>query len=131
MVFFIGVNMEYRIKALDDWQLEVLGIPYGGPDNGKDKDGEYFSTATNLHTDNYPLPPVVYYHGYSPEGKPLGDPQFIGKTISREERGDGVWYRVVLDKASELAKRVWENAKEGLARASSGSISHLVRMATD
>ena len=123
--------MNYKIKALDDWQLEVLGIPYGGPNDGKDSDGEYFDKQTDLHADKYPLPPVVYYHGYSPEGEPLGDPQFIGKTTQREERPDGVWYRVVLDKANELARRVWEKAKEGLARASSGSISHLTRVGED
>jgi len=120
-----------RIKALKDWELEVLGIPYGGPNNGKDSDGEYFSAETNLHTDNYPLPPVVYYHGFGPNGEPLGEPQFIGKTVARDERSDGIWYRVVLDKTKDLARRVWDAAKEGLARASSGSIYHLTRKDDD
>ena len=119
------------VKAVGDWELDVLGVPYGGPDNGRDADGEYFDAATNLHDDRFGLPPVVYYHGFTPDGKPAGDPVFIGKTISRERRDDGVWYRVVLDKAIAEAKRIWEAAKKGLAAASSGSIQHLVRVDYD
>jgi len=122
--------MKY-IKALKNWQLEVLGVPYGGPNNGKDKHDEYFDATTDLEEDHYKLPPVVYYHGYGPDRKPLGVPQFIGKTVSREERDDGVWYRVVLDKTKELARRVWEAAKEGKARASSGTVEHLMRRGRD
>jgi hypothetical protein len=123
-------NLIY-IKALDDWQLEVRGVPYGGPNGGRDADGEYFDASTNLHDDKFALPPVVYYHGFGPNGEPLGDPEFIGKTTGSEKRSDGVWYRVVLDKTSQLAQRVWQAAKDGLARASSGSINHLVRIAKD
>lgn len=119
------------IKAIGDWELEVLGCPYFGPDNGRDADGEYFSPETKFHEDKYPLPPVVYYHGFDPDGRPSGNPQYIGRTVSRERRDDGVWYRVVLDKASEYAKRVWDAAKQGLARASSGAVSHLVRRGND
>jgi hypothetical protein len=86
------------VKALGDWELEVLGCPYYGPDGGKDADGEYFSPDTKFHEDKYSLPPVVYYHGFTPEGRPAGEPQYIGKAIGRETRQDGVWYRVVLDK---------------------------------
>jgi hypothetical protein len=120
-----------RVKALDDWQLDVLGCPYGGPDNGRDAQGEYFAADTDFHDDRYGLPPVVYYHGFTPDGKPAGAPEYIGKTVSREKRSDGVWYRVVLDKTSALARRVWEAAKQGIARASSGSIAHLVRVESD
>jgi len=44
---------------------------------------------------------------------------------------DGVWYRVVLDKAQKLAERVWEAAQKGMAAASSGTIEHLSRIAKD
>ena len=124
------------VKALtggehDEWVLDVLGVPYGGPNNGKDSDGEYFSPQTKLHEDKYTLPPIVYYHGLTPDGKPAGAPEYIGKAVSYEDRGEGRWYRVVLDKANAVAKRVWEAAQNGLARASSGSIAHLVRVARD
>ncbi len=124
------------VKALaspdgDRWELEVLGVPYGGPFGGKDAQGEYFSPATRLHEDKYPLPPVVYYHGLTPDGTPAGAPEYIGRTIGFEDRPDGRWYRVVLDRASALARRVWDAARRGIARASSGSVAHLVRRAPD
>ena len=119
------------VKAAGDWELDVLGVPFGGPGD-RDSYGEYFSPETRLHDDKFPLPPIVYYHGYDPKTKkPTGQPEYIGKAISREARADGVWYRVVLDKASQLARRVWQAAKEGLAVASSGSVQHLARIGQD
>jgi len=122
------------VKAVGDgeeWTLDVLGNPWYGPENGRDADGEYFSPQTDFHADKYNLPPVVYYHGLGPDGKPSGKPEYIGKTVAREVRPDGVWYRVVLDRAKDLASRIWEAAKNGLARASSGSVPQLVRIAPD
>lgn len=110
-----------------EWLLDVLGLPFGGHNGGKDSDGEYFDAQTKTHEDKYGLPPAVYYHGYDEHGKPSGQPIYIGKTVSREKRADGWWFRVVLDKASQYAKRVWDAAQKQLARASSGSIAHLVR----
>lgn len=117
------------VKAAGEWELDVLGVPFGGPYNGKDYDRQFFSARTNLYLENYPTPLIVYYHGYEPDGSPSGEPEIIGKAISHEVKSDGVWWRVKLDKASEYAARVWESAKQGLARASSGSIAHLVRIA--
>ena len=125
----VGEPEKCFIKALGDWELDVLAVPFGS-EFDKDSDEEYFDANTNLFLDNY-LPPAFYYHGYSPDGEPMGEPALIGKTESAEVREDGVWLRVILDKASEFAQRVWNAAKEGLARASSGSISHLVRADDD
>jgi len=116
----------------DTWELDVLGVPYGGPNNGRDVDGQYFSPATKLYLDSYPTVPAVYYHGFDPDsGQPAGEPQFIGKTVSYEVKPDGVWFRVVLDKANAYAQRVWDAAKRGIAKASSGSMTHLHRVARD
>lgn len=122
--------MWYAVKAVGDWELDVLGVPFGDPSN-RDADGEYFAADTQFHAEKFGLPPTVYYHGYEDKGKPSGSPAYIGKAVGREVRSDGVWYRVVLDKASEYAKRVWEAAKQGAAFASSGSVAHLVRKARD
>jgi HK97 family phage major capsid protein len=122
-------KFESKIKALGDWELDVLAVPFGD-EFTKDSDDEYFTPETNYYLDHY-KPPAFYYHGYSPEGMPMGEPALIGKTESAEVRKDGIWLRVILDKASEFAQRVWESAKQGLARASSGSISHLVRKDDD
>ncbi len=119
------------IKAVGDWELEVLAIPYGGPNKGRDAQGEYFSEETNLYLDKFDNPIVSYYHGFDPDGYPQGEPEEIGEVLSRESKSDGLWVRVLLDKASQYAQRVWEAAKEGLARASSGTIEHIRRVARD
>ena len=127
--------MEHTVIAIkssgDAWELDVLGVPYGGPNNGRDADGEYFSSQTKLYLDRYPTVPAVYYHGYDENGAPASEPQIIGKTTGYEVKQDGVWFRVVLDQANDYARRVWEAAKNGVARASSGSIAHLRRVARD
>lgn len=119
------------VKAVGDWELDVLAIPYGGPDKGRDRQGEYFSAETNLYLEKFNNPIVSYYHGFDPDGRPQGEPEEIGEVISRESKSDGLWVRILLDKASQYAKRIWESAKEGLARASSGSIEHIMRVAND
>jgi len=115
----------------DTWELNVLGVPYGGPNGGRDSDGEYFSAQTKLYLDKYPTVPAVYYHGYDENGQPASEPQIIGKTTGYEVKPDGVWFRVVLDQANDYARRVWDAAKNGIARASSGSLAHMRRVARD
>lgn len=119
------------VKAVGDWELDVLAVPYGGPNQGRDAAGEYFNKDTNLYLDKFDNPIVSYYHGFDPDGRPQGEPEEIGEVISRESKEDGLWVRVLLDKASEYATRVWEAAKEGVARASSGTIEHIRRVARD
>jgi hypothetical protein len=118
-----------NIKAVGDWEIEVLAAPFGGPDN-RDLEGEYFTPNTQFHLDSV-RPEVYYFHGYDPDGNPQGRPEVVGQTISSSVKDDGVWLRVLLDKASSFAQRIWEAAKNGLARASSGSASHLVRYNDD
>lgn len=118
------------VKAVGEWELEVLGVPFGSPQD-RDSDGEYFTPDTAIHQDKYPAIPAVYYHGRNPDGKQSPTPEYIG--VAKYDRTDekGHWYRVVLDKTKQFAKRVWEAAKDGIARASSGSAPHLVRYGGD
>lgn len=122
--------MVQAIKTVGDYELDVLGIPFGSPDE-RDSDGEYFSSATKLYLEAFPSPLVVYYHGFGDNKQPATEPQYIGRVVSHEVKAEGVWFRVVLDKTHRLAQRVWEAAKRGAARASSGSIAHLARYARD
>lgn len=115
------------IKSDDDeWLLDVLGAPFGGPVNGRDRDGEYFDSSTNFMLSELPSRPIVHYHAFDSAGNPI-DPEIIGRELSHEVRSDGVWFRVALDKAKEKAREIWEAAQNGLARASSGAINHFVR----
>ncbi len=115
------------IAVKGDFSLEVLGLPYYGPFNGKDAQGQWFDDSTRFHEDKFPQIPVVYYHGLTPDGKPAGEPVYLGtgRFERRDERGG--WYRVTLDDSLPLARRVIESAKAGKARASSGAVAHLCR----
>jgi len=118
-----------EVKAIpsgNSWTLEILGVPYGGPFGGKDAQGEYFTPQTDLWLERIPKRPVIYYHGLAERDRA---PEIIGEELGWERRDDGVWFRVLLDKTSQLARRVWEAAQKGMARASSGAIAHLARVA--
>ena len=122
--FLVNI-MKHAIKISGDWVLDVLAIPF----NRLDSDNQFFDADTDLMPDVFPFPAVVYYHGINPDGKSLqGDPELIGKAVSKEIKPDGVWVKVVLDKTKKYAKRVWRAANKGLAAASSGSIAHLARL---
>lgn len=114
-----------------EWLLEVFAAPYGGPAD-RDAQGEFFSERTKFHLDKF-TPVAVHYHGFGTNKQPSGKPEYIGRTVKAEQRSDGVWLRVALDKASATARRLWEAAKGSAAKlvASSGSVAHLVRMGRD
>ena len=117
------------VKAVEegeDWIIEGWGAPFGGPDDGKDSDGEYFSTKTDFALSMFASRPVIFHHGMTEE-----DPGVIGQEASVETKDGGLWVRVVLDKTKALAKKAWELAKKGKLFFSSGAISHLVRKAEE
>lgn len=117
------------VKAVEedgDWIVEGWGAPFGGPDDGRDSDGEYFSTKTDFALSMFTSRPVIFNHGMTEE-----DPGVIGQEASVETRDGGLWVRVVLDKTKELAKKAWELASKGKLFFSSGAISHLVRKAEE
>lgn len=126
--------MTGTVKAIEtggEWLLDVLGVPFGGPLNGKDADGEYFDNRSKLWLDQIGKRAIVHYHGYDSAGNPASEPEIIGQELGYEVKQDGVWFRVLLDKGKDAARRIWEAAQNGMARASSGAIQHLVRRDDD
>ena len=126
-----GVNMSQVVAFIksdtDAWGLTCWALPFGGPLNGRDADGQYFSAATKLYLDRCAAIPAVYYHGFDPDtGKPASEPQYIGKTTGYEVKPDGVWFRVLLDKANDYAARVG-CGRTGISKSPSGSVAHLHR----
>ena len=116
------------IKSFEDRTLEVLGAPFGGHLDGKDTDEQFFSPKTDFMVQVGDTRPVIYYHGKSPKGVNMLKPEVIGvATVSRID-GAGVWFDVKLG-LSLLADRVLTAAAEGLAKASSGAINYLIRVA--
>lgn len=114
------------IKATEgtdgEWVLDVLAIPYGGPHGGRDNQGEYFDERTDLMLAQYPTRAVFYYHGLDEPGKK----ETIGEDLGYQIKSDGVWLKIKLFQDNEFAKRVWKSALKGKARASSGSMPHIV-----
>ena len=126
-----NIHAKTLVKAAGDYELDVLLVPFGGPDKGRDTDGQFFSAETDTQHEIYKTVPAYYYHGYDPNGKPQGDPEVIGMMHYDHTDNKGHWYRAILDKSNQYAKRIWEAAKNGLARASSGTIGHIARAARD
>ena len=109
------------VKALDEsLSLEVLGLPFG-----TDRQGQVFDQNTNIGLQPGDAVPAFYWHGYAERN--AGAVKSIGRAIYDRVDAAGHWFKVVLDGTSEAARKIYEDAKAGLARASSDSSSHLVR----
>ena len=122
------------LKSFDeygDYTLAVLGLPFGGPNEGRDSDGEAFTPDTNIWLKDGDEVPVTYYHGFGPDDPDnwQDNPIAIGraKYVKQDERGH--WFDVRLDENEELAQRVLLDPAN--SRASSGAIGHLVRKNAD
>ena len=124
-------NAEKRMKADSDcvetgWR--VLGVPYGGPIEGRDLDGEAFTAETDIWLKEGDKVNLTYYHGFDPDtiGKKQKIPALIGRAtyVGADERGH--WFEPVLDIEEPLAQRLMK-AEITELRASSGAINHLVR----
>lgn len=123
-----------EVKALrkfdeyDSPLLEVLGVPFGGPYEGRDSDGEAFHKDTDIWMKEGDTVPVTYYHGYGPDD-PFDwqdIPVVIGVAKFMRVDKRGYWFDVKLDESEQLALRILADPKK--ARASSGAVGHLVRM---
>jgi hypothetical protein len=115
----------YSIKALADRTLEIR-VAWGWDAHNE----RFVQGVTDFDTDNYPTPPVAYYHGYTKDGKRSKKPIYIGKTISREDRADGHYLTAKLNDKPE-ADAVWQAAQKGVAAASPGTATHLIRREGD
>ena len=125
------VETDKRMKADGEYVetgWRVLGVPYGGPIEGRDLDGEAFTSETDIWLKTGDQVNVTYYHGFDPEemGEKQKIPALIGKAtyVGADERGH--WFEPVLDGDEPLAQRLMKVSIDSL-RASSGAVSHLVR----
>ena len=122
------------MKSFDeysDYTLSVLGVPFGGPHEGRDSDGEAFTPDTNIWLKAGDEVPVTYYHGFGPDDPDnwQDDPVAIGRAKYAKQDERGHWFDVRLDENEELAQRVL--ISPGTSRASSGAVGHLVRKNAD
>ena len=78
----------FAVKAVGDWELDVLAVPF----HSRDSDGQWFDEETDIMPDAFSTPLVVYQHGIAQGAKRLDDkPTILGKTIpgSLEKKSDG------------------------------------------
>lgn len=118
------------IKAVGDWELDVLAIPFGSRISS-DSDIQWFDDRTNVMAEQFQTPLITYHHGIKQGAKGIEEsPIVIGKTVpgSLKKMVDGWHIRVILDKGIEAARRVMEAARKGMVAVSSDSISHLARL---
>jgi HK97 family phage major capsid protein len=121
------------VKAVEEngeHKLWVLGAPFGSPKD-LDDDGEYFSRNTDFMVEPGDRRPVIYMHGVGPEGKALEKPEAVGKATVKNINNSGLWFEATVDYTKELGKRLWDKAKLGKVRASTGAVAHLFRKAQD
>lgn len=103
---------------LGNGYLDILGAPYGGYLGGKDIHGTYFSQNTDFLEDMIPIPGLFYWHGAMTKS----DLDRYGEIVHRWKDDMGVWFRVKLDLATEVGKRLWDAAKAGKCYASTGVV---------
>ena len=127
-----NVEAEKRLKGTEDYQdvgWRVLGLPYGGPIKGRDLDGEAFHEDTDVWLKTGDQVNVTYYHGFGPDDPDTKQerPVVIGRAVytGKDERGH--WFEPMFDFDEPLAQRIIK-AGAGFVRASTGAVSHLVRM---
>jgi hypothetical protein len=117
------------MKAIGDRLIEVK-VAYYGHKAGKDSHGEYFSPNTDFDSENFPAPPLLYYHGFDANGKKMGKPAVTGKFASRRAGGDGHYLTYKL-KNTKFADLQWDSAQKGACVVSPGTIGHLIRKQPD
>ncbi len=94
-----------KATAIDDDAFRLLAIPYGGPipspvsPIGVDRDGEWFSSRTDIKPHWFSTRVVDWHHRTD---KRVGN-AVIGKAVDLEEDEDGWWVKVWLNRqAAEL-----------------------------
>lgn len=111
------------VEGSDDW-IEGLGMPFGGPFQGQDVEGEHFSKSTDFAFDWFPDGrPLLYHHGLN-DGAGIS---VVGRVTDWSVKADlGVWVKAQLDASNEYFSAIKELIKKGKLFFSSGSMRHLV-----
>lgn len=104
-------------QALPD--IWVRAHPFGDA-TSKDAHGEYFDASTKFYDDLLPVTPISYYHNFTPDGAPIGEPVAIGITTGRKYQSDGRWDQAQFfdDVSQDIKERIQRAIEKGTLRAS-------------
>lgn len=117
--------MEYlKAEHLGKSKWRVLSIPFGGPFEGKDFDGEYFSPRTDIKPDWFDRRPLVWHHNLDKTMK--ADP-VLGTADDVEQDEEGWWSTIWLDRSHRYWSQVDSLLRSGKVYGSSGSLPNFVR----
>jgi len=112
-----------KFVADSDDVIEGIGMPFGGPFNGRDLQGEFFSAKTDFAFDWFEERPLLYEHGFDGAFSPA----VVGRVKSwRTDPDVGVWFEAQLETAHQYYEAIKELVKKNKLFASSGALSHLI-----
>lgn len=120
-------NEVMAVKAVGDWELDVLAIPF----NSADSDDQWFDEYTDIMSHKFSAPLVIYQHGVKQGAKGMEEkPVVLGKVVpgSLAKQLDGWHVRVILDKSVKYAKAVMDAVHKRAVAVSSDSVGHLARL---
>jgi hypothetical protein len=119
--------MDEYLKAvrISDHEYRLLAIPFGGPFNGKDLQGQFFSERTDVKPHWFGTRPIVYQHGKDPSMKATD----VGEQVLEDSftPGEGWWSRIQLDNSAKYWKAINDLIEKGKLYGSSGALGHFVR----
>jgi hypothetical protein len=113
-----------KAEQISNAKWRVLSIPFGGPFEGKDFDGEFFSPRTDIKADWFDRRPLVWHHNLDRTMK--ADP-ILGTADDTEKTEDGWWSTIWLDRSHQYWAAVDEMLRSGKIYGSSGSLPNFVR----
>lgn len=114
-----------KAEQLSNSKWRVLAIPFGGPFDGRDMDGEFFSPNTDIKPDWFDRRPLVWHHNLDKTMK--ADP-VLGTADDLEQEDDGWWATLWLNRSHRYWSQVDELLRAGKIFGSSGSLPNFVRI---
>lgn len=113
-----SLDQHVPTPMLSERGIQVLGLPYGGPNGGRDNEGQFFSPNTDFLDGFNDNPPVMYLHG-SQNGF---EPEPVGTVKGRWYDRKGGWFNVEIDPQSPRYAQLMDAHATGNLRASSGAV---------
>jgi hypothetical protein len=110
-----------KASLIDDDHFRLLAIPFGGPVGGRDLDGEFFTSRTDIKPDWFSERPVLWHHG---QDDYMSD-TVIGKATDLTLEDDGWWVDVWIKHGERRAELVRKLAQKAPLYGSSGTIGYL------
>jgi hypothetical protein len=113
-----------KAEQVTNSKWRVLAIPFGGPLDGKDLDGEFFSPRTDIKADWFDRRPLVWHHNL--DGTMKADP-VMGTADDTEKSDEGWWSTIWLDRSHQYWAQVDALLRAGKVFGSSGSLHTFVK----